>query len=562
MEIMTSTSNFLSPASDYREQTPVLQINALRKSYGKLVAVQNASFTVYPQQVFCLVGPNGAGKTSIIDCIVGLKKPDSGGIDLFGERIPDLRRRKDIRSRIGIQFQEDSLYYDIRVREALHLYAKMYQNPIDPDELIDIFELQRQQKTAYKDLSGGERRRLLIAIALVGKPALLILDEPSSNLDPHLRRQLWDVLNHYRNRGLTIVMTTHNMKEAQQYSDVVCVVNQGEIIASGSVPQLLEQFQLNLKVEVETEVDPETLADCPGVTHVDGNSQGVSIYGKDEAFREAVIDRLNSLNIHQFSVKTADLEDVYLFATGSRYMRYSQKDTKNDQSIESEAPFVEGKQLLQQALDSSNPDQLYEAQKLFDRARQDGHHEEFALYYLALCEYRLATLFAATPGEQAESINRTIEHLKGAIELEDNFSDSHALLASAYGQKLGLKPHLGMALGPETKRVLEKSKRLDGNNPRVVLIDGMSDYYTPAMFGGDKQRAISKMEHALELFAKEEIRDPLQPSWGYDEACAQLGIMRQEAGDIEGAREAFVKALEVNPNNGWVKSQLLPGLDS
>ena len=559
---MTSTSSTSSPSSSCREQTPILQINALHKTYGKLVAVQDANFTVYPQQVFCLVGPNGAGKTSIIDCIVGLKKPDSGDIHLFGESIPDLRRRKDIRSRVGIQFQEDSLYNDIRVKEALHLYAKMYQDPVDPDELIDIFDLQRQQKTVYKDLSGGEKRRLLIAIALVGKPALLILDEPSSNLDPHLRRQLWDILNHYRNRGLTIVMTTHNMKEAQQYSDVVCVVNQGEIIASGSVPQLLEQFQLNLKVEAETEVDPETLADCPGVTHVDGNSQGVSIYGKDEVFREAVIDRLNSLNIHQFSVKTADLEDVYLFATGSRYMRYGQKNAKNDQSIESEAPFVEGKELLQQAIDSSNPDQLYEAQKLFDRARQDGHHEEFALYYLALCEHRLATLFAATPGEQAESINRTIEHLKGAIELEDNFGDAHALLASAYGHKLGLKPHLGMALGPETKRVLEKSKRLDGNNPRVVLIDGMSDYYTPTIFGGDKQRAISKIEHALELFAKEEIRDPFQASWGYDEAYAQLGIMRQDAEDIEGAREAFVKALEVNPNNGWVKSQLLPELDS
>ena len=328
---MTSTSNFSSPASDYRKQTPVLQINALRKSYGKLVAVQDASFTVYPQQVFCLVGPNGAGKTSIIDCVVGLKKPDSGDIHLFGESIPDLRRRKDIRSRIGIQFQEDSLYHDIRVKEALYLYAKMYQDPVDPDELIDIFDLQRQQKTAYKDLSGGEKRRLLIAIALVGKPALLILDEPSSNLDPHLRRQLWDVLNHYRSQGLTIVMTTHNMREAQQYSDVVCVINQGEIIASGSVPQLLEQFQLNLKVEVEIEVDPETLADCLGVTHVDGSSQGVCIYGKDEVFKNAIIDRLNSLSIHQFSIKTADLEDVYLFATGSRYMRYGQKNAKNDQ---------------------------------------------------------------------------------------------------------------------------------------------------------------------------------------------------------------------------------------
>ena len=325
---------------------------------------------------------------------------------------------------------------------------KCIRTPLISDELIDIFELQRQQKTAYKDLSGGEKRRLLIAIALVGKPALLILDEPSSNLDPHLRRQLWDVLNQYRRQGLTIVMTTHNMQEAQQYSDVVCVMNEGQIIASGSVPQLLEKFQLNLKIEVETEVAPETLTDCPGATHVDDSSQGTCIYGKDEVFKNAVIDRLNSLSIHQFSVKTADLEDVYLFATGSRYMRYGRKNSRNDQDVDSEAPFVEGKELLQQATDSSDLDQLHEAQKLFDRARQNGHYEEFALYYLALCEYRLSTLFAATPGEQAECINRTIEHLKGAIELEDNFSDAHALLASRLWSKARPEAPLGYGVGP------------------------------------------------------------------------------------------------------------------
>ena len=561
MEIMTSMSYTSSQTGVGRDRRPIIQINNLCKNYGELAAVRDVSFAVYPQQVFCLVGPNGTGKTSIIDCIIGLKKPDSGNIYLLGDSISNLRRRKDIRSRIGIQFQEDSLYSDIRVREALRLYACMYQNPVDLDELIDIFELQRQQKTAYKNLSGGERRRLLIAIALVGNPALLILDEPSSNLDPHLRRQLWDILIQYRRQGLTIVMTTHNMQEAQQYSDVVCVMNKGEIIASGSVPQLLEKFQLNLKIEVETEVDPATLTGCLGVTHVDVNSQGVCIYGKDEVFKNAVIDRLNSLGIHQFSVTTADLEDVYLFATGRRYMRYLNNESMESRDAKLDALFVEGKELLQQAIDTSTPDQLYEAQKLFDRVCQNGNYEIFALYYLALCEYRLATLFAATPDEKAQCINRAIEHLKGAIELEDNFSDAHALLASAYGQKLGLKPHLGMVLGPETKRALEKSKRLDGDNPRVVLTDGMSDYYTPSIFGGDKQRAISKVEQALELFAKEEILDPFQPSWGYDEACAQLGIMRQEAGDIEGAREAFVKALEVNPNNGWVKSQLLPGLD-
>lgn len=548
-------------ASTGRDQIPVLQVNNLCKTYGELVAIQDASFAVYPQQVFCLVGPNGAGKTSIIDCIIGLKKPDSGDIYLLGESIPNLRRRKDIRSRIGVQFQEDSLYNDILVKEALHLYANMYQNPEDPDELIDIFDLQRQQKTAYKDLSGGEKRRLLIAIALIGNPEILILDEPSSNLDPHLRRQLWDSLNQYLHQGLTIVMTTHNMQEAQQYCDVICVMNKGQTIASGSVPQLLEKFQLGLKVEVDAKVDPETLAGCPGITHIDVNAQGVCIYGKNEVFRDAIIDRLNGLSIHQFSVKIADLEDVYLFATGRRYMRYAHNDLIESQDTKSYAPFIEGKKLIQQAVDTSDSDQLYKARELFDQVRQEGKYEMLALYYLALCEYRLATLFASAPDEKAQCVNRTLEHLKEAIELEDNFSDAHALLASAYSQKLGLNPHLGMVLGPEIKRVLEKSKRLEGNNPRVVWTDGMNDYYTPAMFGGDKQRAITKLEQALELFAKEEIRDPFQPSWGYDEACVHLGIMRQETGDPEGARQAFVKALEVNPNNGWVKDHLLPGLD-
>ena len=562
MEIMTSTSSASSPGNGCREKMPILKVDALHKSYGKYIAVQNTSFAVYPRQVFCLVGPNGAGKTSIIDCIVGLKRPDSGDIQLLGESIPDLRRRKDIRSRIGIQFQENSLYNDIRVKEALHLYASMYQNSVDLDELINVFELQRQQKTAYKDLSGGEKRKLLIAIALAGNPALLILDEPSSNLDPHLRRQLWDILNQYRRQDLTIVMTTHNMQEAQQYSDVICMVDKGQVIASGSLPQLLEKFQLSLKVEVEAEVGPKAIADCPGVTHIDVNAQSVCIYGKDEMFRDAIIERLNNLGVHRFDVRTADLEDVYLLATGRRYMRYLHNDSIENQDTESDVLFIEGKELLQHAVDEFDVERLYEAQEKFKRARQDSKYEVLTLYYLALCEYRLAVPFAADPDERAQCINRTIEHLKQAIELEDNFSDAHALLASAYGQKISLKPHLGMVLGPETKRVLEKSKRLEGDNPRVVLIDGMSDYNTPSMFGGDKKRAISKMEHALELFAKEEIRDAFQPSWGYDEACAQLGIMHQEAGDIEGAREAFAKALKVNPNNGWVKSQLLPGLDS
>ncbi len=555
---MTSTSHISSPGNGYGDQTPILQVNALQKKYGKLVAVQDISFAVYPQQVFCLVGPNGAGKTSIIDCIVGLKKPDNGNIHLFGENIPNLRWRKDIRTRIGIQFQEDSLYDDIRVKEALRLYASMYQNPVDPDVLIDNFELQRQGKTAYKNLSGGEKRRLLIAIALVGNPELLILDEPSSNLDPHLRRQLWDVLNRYRRQGLTIVMTTHNMREAQQFSDIVCVVNRGQIVASGSVPQLLEKFHLNLKVEVNAEVDPEAMAGCSGVTHVDVNAQGVCIYGKDEVFKDAVIQRLKDLGIHQLAIKNSDLEDVYLFATGKRYMRYGQKNATEGRSTESEALLSEGQELLQNAIDTSDVDQLYKARERFERVCAAGDHEEIGLYYLALCEYRLLTVFDIAHSEKGRCINRAIKYLKKATNLLDTFADAQTLLAIFYFQKMHMKPYLGMVLGPLSAKIVEKAKRLEGDNPRVVMSDAINDYYTPPMFGGDKEQAIVKIERAADLFSKEEVRDAFQPTWGHDEAYIYLGFFRQERGDIEGAREAFAKANKINPNNDWVKSQLLP----
>lgn len=548
-ETMTSTS-----------QLPILQVDALRKTYRKLVAVRDISFAVYPQQVFCLVGPNGAGKTSVIDCIVGLKKPDGGDVHLFGERVSNLQRRNDIRSRIGIQFQEDSLYNDIRVKEALRLYASMHQNPVDPAVLMDDFELQRQEKTAYKNLSGGEKRRLLIAIALVGNPALLILDEPSSNLDPHLRRQLWDVLNRYRRQGLTIVMTTHNMREAQQYSDVVCVVNRGQIVASGSVPQLLEKFHLNLKVEVNAEVNPKAIADCPNVTHVDANAQGTCIYGDNEAFQAAVIERLNDLGIHQFAIKNSDLEDVYLFATGRRYMRYDEKNDQNEPGMASDALFVEGKTLLQNAVDTSDIDQLYEARERFERGRAAGDREALALYYLALCEYRLITVFDIAHSEKGRCINRAIKYLKNATKLMDTFADAHAFLAIFYFQKMGMKPYLGVVLGPLSTKIVEKSKRLEGDNPRVVMSDAINDYYTPPMFGGNKDQAIAKIERAVELFSKEGVRDAFQPAWGHDEAYILMGFFRQGKGDIEGAREAFISALEVNPNNDWIKFQLLPGL--
>ncbi|MDE3259269.1 MAG: ATP-binding cassette domain-containing protein [Gemmatimonadota bacterium] len=562
---MTQTPYSLSSSASIdvcRNQiAPVLEVKNLRKTYGKLVAVSEVSFSVFPKQVFCLVGPNGSGKTSIIDCILGLKKPDLGDVFIFGERCRNLLRRKDLLSRIGIQFQEDSLYSDIRVSEALSLYANMYETPVDPDELLKVFELETQHKRAYKDLSGGERRRLQIAIALVGDPELLFLDEPASNLDPDFRRKMWTALNLFRSRGLTIVMTTHDMDEAQRESDEVCLVNRGRIIASGTVQYLLGKFHLDQKVEIEAEVSAEDFHDCSGVTHIDRDSHGICVYGTGDGFEESVVTRLQGVGVTEFAVRPSDLKDVFFFVTGRRYMRCAHTYGKRNQECES--LIIQGKDVLQAALNESDVDKIYAARKLFERVIQYEEYIALAWYYIGLTDYRLATQFVAQTDDNSTRlacINQAISHIKKAIELNDRFSDAYALLAGAYQQKIGMKHYLGMFLGSKSKRLIEKAKQLEGDNPRVLFLDALSDYFTPTTWGGDKQRAVEKFKRVAELFSEQEIGNPILPSWGHDEVYAWLGIIRQWEGDIGGARKAFAKALEVNPDNGWVRYVLLPGL--
>ncbi|MCY4001694.1 MAG: ABC transporter ATP-binding protein [Bacteroidetes bacterium] len=307
--------NTLPPHNDVSPINPVVDVSSLSKSYGTLVALDNVSFSVSPGQVFCLVGPNGAGKTTLIDCILGLKSPNNGSIKIFGYSIEDDSHRKKCLSSIGVQFQQDSMYEDIQVEEALHLYATMYQAPIDIQELMSLFRIEHLRKKSYKTLSGGEQRKLLIAITLVGDPKLVFLDEPTSNLDPHARKELWHILGDLRKRGLTIFLSTHNMEEAQEQSDIICLIDSGKIIAQGNIESLLEKFQLEFKFAVGTEDDLIYLNELPNVTQVVKDSTHTLVYGRGDSFVESISGTLQSKGISKYSVGPANLEDLFLLST-------------------------------------------------------------------------------------------------------------------------------------------------------------------------------------------------------------------------------------------------------
>ena len=265
---------------DINQTDPVLEVSDLCKAYGNLIVLDNVNLSVLPGQVFCVVGPNGAGKTTLIDCILGLNTPKSGSVKIFGHDIKDDSHRKKSLYSIGIQFQQDSMYEDIRVEEALNLYARMYQTPLDIHELMNLFRIEHLSKKSYKKLSGGEQRKLLIAITLVGNPILIFLDEPTSNLDPHARKNLWKILEELRKQGLTIFLSTHNMEEAQKQSDIICLIDSGKIIATGEFETLLKKFQLEFKFAVDTEDDLVYLNDLPHVTNMIKDPARTMVYLK------------------------------------------------------------------------------------------------------------------------------------------------------------------------------------------------------------------------------------------------------------------------------------------
>lgn len=301
----------------------VITVKDLRKRYGETRAVDGVSFSVEPGEVFGLLGPNGAGKTTTVEIVEGLRPADSGEVTVLGV---DLRRDPAaIKSRIGVQLQTTGLYPRLTVREVIDLFRTFFPEPTrTTDELIDLVELRDKEKTQSKLLSGGQKQRLSVALALVNRPEIVFLDEPTTGLDPQARRSMWEMIRQIQRDGATVVLTTHYMEEAELLASRVAVMDQGQIIAMDTPDRLISTNFAESAIEFESlvEMPPEgTFRALPAVSRTERDSRRVTLFTGDSmatlsgltALAEAETIKFNDLRIRR-----ATLEDVFLKLTGKR----------------------------------------------------------------------------------------------------------------------------------------------------------------------------------------------------------------------------------------------------
>ena len=246
---------------------PVIEVSGLRKTYGPKVAVDDVSFTVEPGEIVGVLGPNGAGKTTTVESIAGLRVPDAGTVRVLG--LDPQRDGAALRERLGLQLQESEMPAKITVREALDLYASFYANPADPAELIRDLGLADRATTQFRRLSGGQKQRLSVALALVGNPEVAILDELTTGLDPQARRETWGVIERIRDRGVTILLVTHFMEEAERLADRVLLIDAGRVVAEGTPAQLAARATAQtVRFSLPEPLPAGLLEQLPGVASV------------------------------------------------------------------------------------------------------------------------------------------------------------------------------------------------------------------------------------------------------------------------------------------------------
>jgi ABC-2 type transport system ATP-binding protein len=298
----------------------VIEVKNLKKYYKEIKAVDGISFEVYENEIFGMVGPNGAGKTTAIECIEGLRKPDSGEIKVLG--LNPNKDREILYQKISVQLQETSYQDKIKVYEICELFSSFYKNPINYKELLERFELIDFKNSFVMKLSGGQKQKLSIILALIPNPKIIFLDEITTGLDPKARRDMWQMIKDLKIEGRTIFITTHYMEEAETLCDRVAIIDKGKIIALDTPKKLIEKSGLMDNITFEAEnLNYDELEKILGVSKVVLEDNKVTIYGKGEDLLKNVIDYLylKKVNFKNLKTKSPNLEDIYLFLTGKKY---------------------------------------------------------------------------------------------------------------------------------------------------------------------------------------------------------------------------------------------------
>ncbi|MBN2186652.1 MAG: ABC transporter ATP-binding protein [Dehalococcoidia bacterium] len=299
----------------------VVEVGGLSKNYGNLIAVNEVSFAIRKGEIFGLLGPNGAGKTTTVELIEGLRKPDAGFIKVCG--IDTSERTDRVKELIGVQLQTTTIYNRIRVGEAIELFGSYYQRSLRTDEILDEVSLNDKKNSFVEVLSGGQRQRLALALALINDPEILFLDEPTTGLDPQARRNVWDIIERLRERGKTVILTTHYMEEAERLCNRLGVMDYGKIIALDTPRDLIAKQNLESAVEFITSkgVSKGFLQKLPKVSKITKDGDRFVLRTK-EAFQVLVqltrLSESNGFNLESISVRKATLEDVFLELTGRK----------------------------------------------------------------------------------------------------------------------------------------------------------------------------------------------------------------------------------------------------
>ena len=294
----------------------VITVEHLHKAYGATVAVDDVSFSVRTGEIFGVLGRNGAGKTTTVECLSGLRVPDGGRLDVLG--LDPRKDRRALHERVGVQLQQSALPPKIRVGEAVELYASFYRRPADGDHLLGMLGLDEKKGSYFRELSGGQKQRLSVVLALIGQPEVAILDELTAGLDPEARRETWGLIESIRGSGVTIVLVTHFMEEAERLCDRVALIDHGKVIALGPPAHLGEQASTSKRVRLRAADQlPDALLEAlPEVSAVEHHGHDLVVIGTGNLVTAVVLafDRAG-LVAEDVRTETSTLEDAFLALT-------------------------------------------------------------------------------------------------------------------------------------------------------------------------------------------------------------------------------------------------------
>lgn len=315
--------------------SPVVEVRNLRKSYPgagrgapRKTAVADVSFQVDRGEIFGILGPNGAGKTTTVECVAGLRHADGGTVRVLGN--DPQADPMSVREHVGVQLQEAALHDKIRVGEALGVFGSFYPDPADPAELLDLLDLTAQRDQQFAKLSGGQKQRLSIALALVGRPQVAILDELTTGLDPAARRATWDLVERVRDSGVTVLLVTHFMEEAERLCDRLVVIDGGRVVAQGAPSALVEGLEGHRGVRLRFAADAvraRALQLLTALSERDEDVAGATTAGSEievtgtRKVLFAVVQALAAADVVPDDVRTVErsLEDVFVQVTGRQY---------------------------------------------------------------------------------------------------------------------------------------------------------------------------------------------------------------------------------------------------